>query len=110
MNNQITFEDWEKLDLRVGIVKEAEKIMGSKNLLKLKVDVGEEKERTLVAGLANYYKPEEIIGERIIVLVNLEPRQFKGVLSEGMLLAASDPAKPLLITVKGEALAGARIR
>ena len=81
--------DFLKLDLRVGLIKSVEDHPNADKLYKLKVDVGS-KEITLVAGLKKYYKPEELLGKRIIVVYNLQPKKFRGVVSQGMLLAADD--------------------
>jgi methionyl-tRNA synthetase len=88
-SNQIPFKDFQKLDIRIGTIVKAEKVPKAKNLLKLRVDLGEEiGERQLVAGLASFRKVEELPGQRITVIVNLEPATIRGVRSEGMLLAA----------------------
>ena len=93
--DKITFEDFTKLDIRVGTILEAEAIEGADKVLKLVVDLGEEK-RTIVAGVAEFYQPEDLIGKQVPVLVNLEPRTFRGVESQGMILAADD-GKPVLL-------------
>ncbi|MHA1994444.1 MAG: methionine--tRNA ligase [Candidatus Hodarchaeales archaeon] len=85
----IPFKDFEKLDIRIGTIIKAEKVPKAKNLLKLRVDLGDEiGERQLVAGLASFRKAEELIDQKITVIVNLEPVTIRGVRSEGMLLAA----------------------
>ncbi len=85
----IPFKDFERLDIRIGTITKAEKIPKAKNLLKLRVDLGEDLgERQLVAGLASFRDPKELIDQRITVIVNLEPATIRGVRSEGMLLAA----------------------
>ena len=86
----IDYEDFAKLDIRVGKVLVAEKIKKSKKLLRLEVDIGEAEPRQLVAGMASYYEPEEMIGKQIIVLANLKPVKLCGVKSNGMMLAAED--------------------
>ncbi|WP_448584415.1 methionine--tRNA ligase subunit beta [Thermocrinis sp.] len=85
----ISLEDFIKLDIRVAKVLSAERVEGSEKLIKLKVSLGNE-ERTLMAGIAKHYSPEELVGKKIIVLANLRPRKIFGVESQGMLLAASD--------------------
>ncbi len=82
----ISFKDFQQLELRVGEVLTAEVIPGANKLLKLTVDIGEE-QRTMVAGVALAYKPEELIGKRVVVVANLEPATIRGVRSEGMILA-----------------------
>lgn len=81
--------EFEKLDLRVGLVKKVEDHPNADKLYKLTVDVGG-KEITLLAGLKKYYRPEELEGREIIVVYNLEPKKMRGTVSQGMLLAADD--------------------
>jgi len=85
----ISYEEFKKLDIRVAIVEKVEKIPKADKLYKLSISLGIEK-RTLVAGLAEHYKANDLLGKKIIVLTNLEPRKLRGILSEGMLLAAVD--------------------
>ncbi len=80
-------QDFKRLDLRVGQICEAEPIPGARRLLKVQVDLGRE-QRTLVAGLAAYYKPQQLIGLKVIVVANMEPAIIRGVLSQGMMLGA----------------------
>jgi methionyl-tRNA synthetase len=82
---QITFEDFSKLDIRTGIITEAEKMPKTKKLMVLKVDIGLEK-RTIVSGIAEYFKAEDIIGKQVSVVINLKPIKLRGTLSEGMIL------------------------
>jgi methionyl-tRNA synthetase len=84
----ITYDDFAKLDLRVAKILDAEPVEGSDKLLKLRIRVGTE-ERTLVAGIAQNYAPDEILGKKIIIVANLEPRKIRGIESQGMLLAAA---------------------
>jgi methionyl-tRNA synthetase len=86
----IEYEDFAKLDIRVGKVILAEPVKKSNKLLRVEVDIGEEKPRQLVAGLASVYKPEELVGKYVIVLANLKPVRLCGVDSKGMMLAADD--------------------
>lgn len=85
----ITFDDFSKMDIRVGTIIEAEKIAKTKKLLKLKIDTGID-QRTVVSGIAEFFKPEDIIGKQVSILVNLEPREIKGIASQGMILMAED--------------------
>ena len=85
----IQFDLFEKMDIRTGIILEAEKVAKTKKLLKLKVDTGID-QRTIVSGIAEHYNPEEIIGKRVCVLVNLAPKQLKGIESQGMILMAEN--------------------
>ncbi len=88
---EISFSDFEKLDLRVGKVVEATQIPESKKLIKLLVDFGTEK-RQAVAGLLKYYKPEELLGKKCVFLLNLQRRMLAGIESQCMILAAEDEA------------------
>ncbi|OYT17233.1 MAG: methionine--tRNA ligase [Bacteroidetes bacterium 4572_77] len=85
----IQFDDFSKLDIRVGTILEAEKVAKTKKLLKILVDTGIDK-RTVVSGIAEYYKPADIIGQQVSVLVNLEPKNLRGIPSQGMILMAED--------------------
>lgn len=85
----IGFEDFMKMDIRVGTILEAEKVAKTKKLLKLKVDTGID-QRVVVSGIAEHYKPEDIIGQQVSILVNLEPKKLKGIESQGMILMAED--------------------
>ena len=86
----ITFDDFAKLDLRVAKIVNCTKVEKSKKLLQLTVDVGEGKTRNIFSGIANFYKPEDLIGKLTVIVANLEPRKMMGQFSEGMLLSASD--------------------
>jgi methionyl-tRNA synthetase len=105
----VGYEDFARLDLRVGIVRAAAKVPKADKLLELTVDVGEGAPRTIVAGIAAAYAdPAQLVDRRIVVVVNLEPRALRGITSQGMLLAAGEP--PSLVTV-GEGIApGTRVR
>ena len=106
----ISFEEFQKIDLRVAKVLAAENIKKSDRLLKLRIDIGEE--RTLVAGIAKAYKPEELVGKTIIIVANLEPTKLMGVESQGMVLAAdgADGTGVVLATFDKEAKVGAKVR
>jgi methionyl-tRNA synthetase len=104
----VDLEYFNKLDIRVANVDSAERIEGTDKLLKLQISIGPEK-RIIVAGIGNLYEPEEIIGKRIIVVANLKPVKIKGVLSQGMLLAASLKENIVLLTTEGEIETGAKI-
>ena len=109
MNNYITYEEFKKLDIRVCRVLKAERIPGRTKLLKLVVDLGDEK-RTLVAGGAEYYEPEYFVGKLLVMVANLQPKRIAGVESQGMLLAAVvDNEKPVWLTVDGEVPPGSRV-
>lgn len=107
----ITYDDFAKVDLRVGLVKTAEKVPKKDKLLKLSVDVGEAEPRTIVAGLALTFQPEQLVGRRVVVVANLAPRDFgKGLVSHGMLLATG-PSEALHLATIGEDVApGSRLK
>ncbi|MBR9707654.1 MAG: class I tRNA ligase family protein, partial [Candidatus Diapherotrites archaeon] len=94
----VKYDDFAKLDLRVGSIVSAERLPKQDRLLELKVDVGEESPRTLVAGIGKGYKPDDLKGKQIVVIVNLEPRKIAGVESNGMLLAVGDKKNMALLT------------
>ena len=107
---EITFNDFMKLDLRVGKVEEATQISGSKNLLKLVVDFGSEK-RQSVAGLLQHYKPEELVDKKFAFLMNLQRRKLMGVESQCMILAAEDAeGNVILLSPEKDIAVGSRIR
>ena len=85
----IQYEDFMKMDIRVGKIIAAEKVAKTKKLMKLTVDTGID-ERTIVSGIAEHYTPEEVIGRQVSVLVNLEPKPLKGIVSQGMILMAEN--------------------
>ena len=91
MAGEITFADFEKIDLRIGKIIEATQVPESKKLIKIIVDFGSEK-RQAVAGLLKYYKPEELIGKKCVFLLNLQRRMLAGIESQCMILAAEDAA------------------
>jgi len=107
----IAYDQFGLVDLRVGVVKTAERVPKKDKLLKLAVDVGEAEPRTIVAGLALSFQPEALVGRRVIVVANLAPREFgKGLVSYGMILATGPSEKLVLATVDGEVEAGARLK
>ncbi len=91
MTEEITFADFEKIDLRIGKIVEATQVAESKKLIKISVDFGSEK-RQAVAGLLKYYKPEELLGKKCVFLLNLQRRMLAGIESQCMILAAEDAA------------------
>jgi methionyl-tRNA synthetase len=108
---KITIDDFAKVELRVGVVKSAEKIQGADKLLKVMVDIGDEV-RQVLAGIALAYAPEQLVGRKVVVVTNLAPRKMRGQESNGMLLAASDgpDGKPVLVTFAEEIPAGAKVK
>jgi methionyl-tRNA synthetase len=105
----IAFDDFAKVDLRVAIVRAAVRVPKADKLLQLTVDVGEPAPRTIVAGIAaSYPEPEALVGRRIVVVANLEPRPLRGITSQGMLLAAGDP--PRVLEPDAAAAPGTRVK
>lgn len=86
----ITIDDFMRIDLRVGTIRRAEPHPNADRLVVLSVDLGEEQERQLVAGIRAHYEPESLVGKQIVVVANLKPAKLRGVESRGMILAASD--------------------
>ncbi|MEJ2594277.1 MAG: methionine--tRNA ligase [bacterium] len=89
VKEEITFEDFMKMDIRTGTILEAEAVPKTQKLLKLKIDTGID-QRTVVSGIAEFYKPEDIVGKKVSILVNLTPRKLRGIESQGMILMAED--------------------
>ena len=109
MAGEIAYEDFLKLELRVAKIEAAERILGTAKLIKLSIDLGTEK-RQLVAGIADTYTAENIVGKKIIVLTNLKPKVIKGLESKGMLLAADLEGKAVLLTTDMDVPVGSLIR
>jgi len=105
----IGIDEFAKVDLRVGEIKQAELVEKSKKLLKLKVDIGTE-ERQVVAGIAEHYKPEELIGKKILLVANLKPAKLMGIESQGMVLAAGGDGRLVLIGFDGEVKSGTKVK
>jgi methionyl-tRNA synthetase len=108
----IDIADFAKIDLRVGEVKTAERVPKADKLLLMTVDIGEENHRQLLAGIAQYYEPEKLVGKKIVVVANLKPRKLRGYESQGMLLAASvgEEGKPVIATFSEDVPNGARLK
>jgi methionyl-tRNA synthetase len=104
----ITIDDFKKIELKVAKVLEAERVEGSEKLIKLQLEIGDEK-RQILGGIGKYYEPEQLVGRQIIVVYNLEPRQMMGLESNGMLLAASDDSGISLLMPDREISSGSRI-
>lgn len=104
----IGIEEFKRVDLRVGLVKRAERVPGSEKLVKLVVDLGEVGERQIIAGLAKWYTPEYFLGKYVVVVVNLKPKKMMGLESQGMLLA-TDTDPPVLVTVEKPVKPGSRL-
>ncbi|HVB57498.1 MAG TPA: methionine--tRNA ligase subunit beta, partial [Candidatus Acidoferrales bacterium] len=107
---KISIEDFSKVEMRVGLVKSAEKVAGADKLLKVMVDIGDEV-RQIVAGIAMAYAPEQLVGRKVVIVANLAPRKLRGVESNGMIVAATAPdGKPVLCTFAEDVPAGARLK
>jgi methionyl-tRNA synthetase len=108
---KIAIDDFLKVDMRVGVVKEAAVVKGSDKLLHLQIDIGEPKTRSIVAGIAGAYKPEALIGRKVAIVANLQPRKLKGIESQGMILAASlEGDDPALVSFLEDVPPGARLK
>lgn len=110
LKDLITYDDFAKLDIRMATVTKAEPVENADKLLKLTLDVGEEiGERVILAGIKAWYNPEDLVGKQIVFLANLEPREMRGVVSQGMMLAVGDDEAVLLHPAK-TIKPGAKIR
>jgi methionyl-tRNA synthetase len=110
-NGLISMDDFSKVDLRVGQVKSAEQVKGADKLLHLKIDIGEPEPRTIVAGIALAYKPEELVGRKVVIVANLQPRKLRGLTSQGMIVAASlGDGQPVLAGFHEDVAVGARLK
>ncbi len=108
---KIPIDDFLKIDLRVGKVLSAERVKGSDKLMHMKVDIGEPQPRTIVAGIAEAYTPEQLLNRMVTIVANLQPRKLKGIESNGMIVAASvDGGKPVLAGFHEEIQPGARLK
>jgi methionyl-tRNA synthetase len=110
-SEKIAIDDFAKVDLRVGQVVSAERVKGADKLLHLKVDIGEPEPRTLVAGIAEAYTPEQLVGRKVVIVANLQPRKLRGIESNGMIVAASvEGGKPVLAGFLEDIPVGARLK
>jgi methionyl-tRNA synthetase len=109
--SHIAIDDFAKVDLRVGLVLSAERVKGSDKLLHLKVDLAEAEPRSIVAGIAEAYAPEPLIGRKVVIVANLQPRKLRGLESNGMIVAASiEGGKPVLASFLEDVPVGARLK
>jgi methionyl-tRNA synthetase len=110
--NFIEIDDFAKVDLRVGQVLSAERIPKADKLLLLKVDLGEAEPRQILAGIAQYYEPEKLIGRKVVIVANLKPRKLRGLESQGMVVAASygEEGRPVIATFTEDVPNGARLK
>ena len=109
MKSEISFQDFEKLEIKVGTIVSAEKIPNSDKLLKLVIDFGSE-QRQVLAGIAEHYSPEQLVGLQVPVLMNIAPRKMRGLDSNGMILAADEAGKPVLMHPEKKMLNGSEIK
>src|SRR5579862_1802821 len=108
---KVDIEDFGKIDLRVGLVLSAEPVKGADKLLHLKVDIGESEPRTIVAGIAEAYKPDQLLNRKVVIVANLQPRKLRGLTSNGMIVAASvDGGAPVLAGFLEDVPVGARLK
>ena len=106
---EVTFDDFQTMDIRVSTILEAEKVAKTKKLLKLTIDTGIDK-RTIVSGIAEYYTPEQLVGRQVLVLTNLAPREIKGIESRGMILMAEDAlGRLVLLQPEDKTMSGAMV-
>jgi methionine--tRNA ligase beta chain len=115
----MTIDEFQKMDLRVGKILAAERIEGSEKLLKLSVDIGEPRSdlrqgfggtRQIISGIARSYAPEDLVGRKVVIIANLDPRMMMGLESQGMILAAhGENGEPIVLTADEQAPAGAKI-
>jgi len=109
-NNLINFDEFLKVDLRVVKVLEAEEVPESNKLLKLKVSMGGEEQRQIIAGIKKAYSPDDLVGKQVVIVANLEPRKLAGLESQGMILAAHDEEdKAVLVSPVKEVPEGTRL-
>lgn len=104
----VSFQDFKNMDIRIAQIKEVKEHPNADRLYILRIDIGGE-EREIVAGIRMHYKPDELLGKKIVVLVNLEPATIRGVQSNGMLLAASDKERIVILTPEKEIAPGSKI-
>jgi methionine--tRNA ligase beta chain len=109
LTEEVSFEDFKRLDVRVGVITSVERVRRTEKLYKILVDLGALGTRQTVSSLVGYYEPNELVGKRIVFLTNLKQTKFAGEVSQGMLLAAELDGKLALLTTDREIQSGARI-
>ena len=108
---KISIDDFSKVELRVAQILSARRVEKADKLLMLTVDAGEAEPRTLIAGIAEAYTPEELVGRKVVIVANLEPRKLRGIQSNGMVVAATpENGKPVLVTPSADVPVGTRLR
>ncbi len=105
----ISIDDFAKIALRAGTILTAEKVPGATKILKLTIDIGE-RQITTASGIAQHYQPENLVGRRVVVVANLEPATIRGIESQGMILAASEGDKIVLVAPAEDIPNGAKVR
>ncbi|MEK7136443.1 MAG: methionine--tRNA ligase subunit beta [Patescibacteria group bacterium] len=106
----IAYDDFAKLDLRVGTIEGVARVEGSEKLLKLEVVFGDDHRRQIIAGIGTVYGPDDLVGRQIVTIVNLEPKKLMGLVSEGMVLAADSEKGPIVLSPIEAVSAGATIK
>ena len=109
-SGEITIDDFLRVDLRVGTIRKAEPHPNADRLVVLSVDLGEEQERQLVAGIRAHYEPEALVGKQIVVVANLKPAKLRGVESRGMILAASDDSGVHVLAPDAPTAPGSKVK
>jgi methionyl-tRNA synthetase len=110
-SSTITIDEFARVDMRVGLVRSAERVKGADKLLHMQIDIGEAEPRSIVAGIAEAYSPEEMVGRRVAIVANLQPRKLRGLTSNGMILAATpEGGKPVLVSVASDVPPGTKLR
>jgi methionine--tRNA ligase beta chain len=104
----INIDEFKKVELRVARVLSAERVEGSDKLIKISLELGEEK-RQVVSGIGKNYEPDDLVGKQIVIVANLEPRSLMGLESQGMILAASTPEGPVILNPEKEVPSGSQI-
>jgi methionyl-tRNA synthetase len=109
-SERIEIDDFAKVEMRVGVVRTAEKVKKADKLLHLTIDIGEAEPRSIMAGIAAAYEPESLIGRKVAIVANLKPRKLRGLVSDGMIIAASgEDGNPNLVSFLEDAPIGARL-
>lgn len=106
----IKFDDFSKIELKIGTVLEAEEVEESEKLIRLTVDLREGTPRQILAGVKEWYSAEDLVGKQVVVVVNLEPKMMMGLESQGMLLAADDKDGPVFLTPSKKVPPGTKVR
>jgi methionyl-tRNA synthetase len=110
-SSKIAIDEFAKVEMRVGLVLAAERVKGADKLLHLTVEIGEHAPRSIVAGIAEAYPPEQLIGRKVVIVANLQPRKLRGLESNGMIVAASiEGGKPVLAGFLEDVPVGARLK